>query len=149
MEFRMNTLVDGLRVLLASNFVLYLKSHAAHWNVRGMFFYELHKLFEKQYKDLWENVDTIAEKLRELDSFATITPDEQQRLSIINSDQTPVEAKDYVLALLRDHERMIMLLEKVFALAEAENNQAVMNYIADRLDAHAKMRWFLKASANI
>jgi len=145
----MNTLVDGLRVLLASNFVLYLKSHAAHWNVRGMFFYELHKLFEKQYKDLWENVDTIAEKLRELDSFATITPDEQQRLSIINSDQTPVEAKDYVLALLRDHERMIMLLEKVFALAEAENNQAVMNYIADRLDAHAKMRWFLKASANI
>lgn len=145
----MNTLVDGLRVLLASNFVLYLKTHAAHWNVRGMFFYELHKLFEKQYEDLWENVDTIAEKLRELDSFATVTPDEQQRLSIIDSDQTPNDSKEYILILLRDHERMIKLLEKVFALAEAENNQAVMNYLADRLDAHAKMRWFLKASANI
>lgn len=145
----MNTLVDGLRVLLASNFVLYLKTHAAHWNVRGMFFYEIHKLFEKQYEDLWENVDTIAEKIRELDSFATITPTDQQRLSIIDSDQTPTEAKDYILTLLRDHERMILLLEKVFALAEAENNQAVMNYLADRLDAHAKMRWFLKASANV
>lgn len=145
----MNTLVDGLRILLASNFVLYLKTHSAHWNVRGMFFYEIHKLFEKQYEDLWENVDTIAEKIRELDSFATITPVEQQRLSIIDADQTPNEAKEYVLILLRDHERMIMLLNKVFALAEAENNQAVMNYIADRLDAHAKMRWFLKASANI
>lgn len=145
----MNTLVDGLRVLLASNFVLYLKTHAAHWNVRGMFFYELHKLFEKQYEDLWENVDSIAEKIRELDSFATITPEEQQRISIIDPDQSPAEGKDYILILLRDHERMIMLLEKVFALAEAENNQAVMNYLADRLDAHAKMRWFLKASANL
>jgi len=145
----MNTLVDGLRVLLASNFVLYLKTHAAHWNVRGMFFYELHKLFEKQYEDLWENVDSIAEKIRELDSFATITPEEQQRISIIDPDQSPTEGKDYILILLRDHERMIMLLEKVFALAEAENNQAVMNYLADRLDAHAKMRWFLKASANL
>lgn len=145
----MNTLVDGLRVLLASNFVLYLKTHAAHWNVRGMFFYELHKLFKNQYEDLWENVDTIAEKIRELDSFATITPEEQQRISIIDPDQSPVDGKEYLLVLLRDHERMIMLLEKVFVLAESENNQAVMNYIADRLDAHAKMRWFLKASANL
>lgn len=144
----MKTLIDGLRVLLASNFVLYLKTHAAHWNVTGMFFYELHKLFELQYQELWENVDTIAEKIRELDSTVTITPQEQQTLSIIDSNQAIMDGKNYVETLLQDHERMIFLLNKVFKLAEAENNQAVMNYIADRLDAHAKMRWFLKASAN-
>lgn len=142
----MNNLVDGLRVLLSSNFVLYLKTHAAHWNVRGMFFYELHKLFEEHYNDLWSNTDTIAEKIRELDSDITLTPNDQISLSVIDPAQPILDGVGYVRCLLNDHNRMIMLLNKVFALAEAEKNQAVMNYLADRLDAHAKMRWFLKAT---
>jgi starvation-inducible DNA-binding protein len=142
----MNNLVDGLRVLLASNFVLYLKTHAAHWNVRGMFFYELHNLFEKQYQELWENTDTIAEKIRQLDADVSLTPQDQQSLSCIEPSQHLMDGSGYLKCLCNDHNRMIMLLNKVFALAEAENNQAVMNYLADRLDSHNKMRWFLKAS---
>jgi starvation-inducible DNA-binding protein len=142
----MNNLVDGLRVLLASNFVLYLKTHAAHWNVRGMFFYELHKLFEEQYNDLWSNTDTIAEKVRELDHLITLTPSDQTSLSVIDPSQAIMDGTGYVRCLCADHNRMIMLLNKVFKLAEAEQNQAIMNYLADRLDAHAKMRWFLKAT---
>ena len=94
-----------------------------------------------------DNVDAVAEKIRELDATVTITPQEQQTLSMINSDQSIMDAKEYVLTFIQDHERMVFLLNKVFKLAEAENNQAVMNYIADRLDAHAKMRWFLKATS--
>lgn len=143
----MKTLLDGLRVLLATNFVLYLKTHAAHWNVKGMFFFELHKLFEDQYNDLWNNVDTIAEKIRELDATVTLTPQEQISLSMIDSSQDILDSKEYIITFIKDHEKMIFLLNKVFDLAEQENNQAVMNYLADRLDAHAKMRWFLKATA--
>lgn len=143
----MNCLADGLKILLASNFVFYTKMHAAHWNVTGMFFFELHKLFEDQYNDLWENVDTIAEKIRELDVKITITPQEQLTLSLISPDQTVFDAKTYVSVFVQDHEKMIFLLNKIFKLAEAANNQAIMNYLAERLDAHAKMRWFLKATA--
>jgi starvation-inducible DNA-binding protein len=142
----MNNLVDALRVFLASNFVLYTKTHAAHWNIKGMFFFELHKMFEEQYNDLWNNVDTIAEKLRQLDADVTISPVDQQNLSVINPDQHIQDAKGYLTTLFNDHQRMIMLLDKVFKIAETENNQAVMNYIADRLDSHHKTRWFLKAT---
>lgn len=142
----MNNLVDGLRVLLATNFVLYLKTHSAHWNVKGMFFKELHELFGDQYESIWENVDVIAEKIRMLDSDVTLTPQEQISLSVIDPAQPIQDGVGYCKMLLNDHNRMIMLLNKVFSLAEAENNQAVMNYLADRLDAHAKMRWFLKAT---
>ena len=31
-------------------------------------------------------------------------------------------------------------------IAEAVDDQAVMNYIAERLDFHKKTRWFLKAT---
>ena len=142
----MDSLVNGLKVFLASNFVLYSKTHSAHWNVTGVNFFELHKMFEAQYNELWEQVDVIAEKVRELDEFVTISPLDQTKLSIIEPTQIVMGSTDYLESLLKDHNRMIMFLNKLFAIAESENNQAVMNYIAERLDAHAKMRWFLKSS---
>lgn len=142
----MNNLVDGLRVLLASNFVLYTKTHVAHWNIVGMCFYELHKMFEEQYIDLWNNTDIIAEKIRHLDQFVSLTPADQIKLSIIESYPDLAPPEEYLKILTKDHDRMILLLNKLFVIAEQENNQAVMNYLAERLDAHSKMRWFLKAS---
>lgn len=145
-ELHMIDLVSGMKVALSSNFVLYLKTHAAHWNVRGMFFSELHKMFGKQYENLWEATDEIAEKIRMMDTNVTITPQDQIAMSVIDSNQEIQDAAGYCRTLMEDHERMILLLNKVFGLAEVEHNQAVMDYLASRIDAHAKMRWFLKAT---
>ena len=138
-------LVEALNVYLNSNFVLYTKTHSYHWNVAGPLFMELHKMFEDQYNDLWDNVDTIAEKIRQLDSPVAITPDTQVALSIIESQVELMDELGYVAQLYKDHNRIIMLLNKVFHVAENEDNQAVMNYIAERLDWHHKTRWFLRS----
>jgi len=139
-------LTQALTVLLNSNFVLYTKTHSYHWNITGPLFHELHHMFEDQYNNLWENVDTIAEKVRQLDAPVRITPETQKSLSIVDSDVEIMEELEYVESLYRDHNRMIMLLNKVFDIAEAVDDQAVMNYIAERLDFHKKTRWFLKAT---
>lgn len=141
-------LVDGMRVYLASNFCLYLKTHGAHWNVTGMFFPQLHDLFGEQYQDLWDQVDRIAEKIRELDAFAPANLVEYDSLSVVDQLDGVLDAKGYVERLLMDHERMIIFLNKLFSVAEADGHQAIMNYIADRLDAHAKMRWMLRTLLN-
>lgn len=148
----MNTLnlnlADALKILLATNFVLYLKTHSAHWNVKGMFFKQFHDMFGEQYSSLWEQNDTIAEKIRMLDCDVILGPSELVNLSVIDPSQGLLDAAGYCTVLLSDHERMIMLLNKVFAIAQAENSQAVMNYLADRMDQHAKIRWFLRATLN-
>ena len=141
-------LVDGMKVFLASNFTLYLKTHGAHWNVTGMFFQSLHALFEEQYTDLQEQVDTIAEKICELDHFAPASLQEYQNNSIIDDQIGVLDAKGYLERLLMDNERMIMFLNKLFGIAQSANNQAIMNYIAERLDQHAKNRWKLRTSLN-
>ena len=138
-------LTEALTVYLNSNFVLYTKTHSIHWNVAGPLFMELHKLFEDQYNDLWDNVDTIAEKIRQLDHPISITPETQSSLSVIDPHVMLVTELDYVSRLYMDHNRMIGLLNKVFDVAESVDNQAVMNYIAERLDWHAKQRWFLRS----
>jgi starvation-inducible DNA-binding protein len=107
---------------------------------------ELHKMFEEQYNNLWDNVDTIAEKIRQLDQPVSITPQTQLTLSIVDPAVQLMDELEYVYRLFMDHNRMIGLLNKVFDVAESVDNQAVMNYIAERLDYHQKTRWFLKST---
>ena len=141
-------LVDGMKVFLASNFTLYLKTHGAHLNVTGMFFQSLHALFQEQYEDLQEQTDAIAEKIRELDHFAPASLAEYLRTSIVDDFEGVLDAKGYLERLLMDNERMVIFLNKLFVIAEGANNQAIMNYIAERLDQHAKNRWKLRTSLN-
>src|SRR3954466_4419492 len=55
-----------LSVVLADEVMLYTKTRKFHWNVSGESFMELHLLFEKQYKELEEAIDEIAERINKL-----------------------------------------------------------------------------------
>ena len=49
-----------LNKILADEFLLYIKSRNAHWNVEGNDFYAKHKFFENQYEELDKIIDDIA-----------------------------------------------------------------------------------------
>src|SRR5690606_29750690 len=55
-----------LNVVLADEFVLYTKTRRCHWNVVGPNFSELHALFQRQYEQLEEIIDDVAERIRAL-----------------------------------------------------------------------------------
>jgi starvation-inducible DNA-binding protein len=148
MRVEMNNLVDGYKVFLASNFTLYLKTHNAHFNVTGMFFPQLHDLFKAQYDDMWLAFDQIGENIRKLDAFTPATLTDFKKFSVVDDFDSVLAAKDYIERLYMDHERMIILLAKVFKLAEGENKQADMEFISGRMDLHAKHRWMLKTLLN-
>ena len=57
-------ITEGLSRVLADTYVLYLKTHAYHWNVTGPLFSSLHLLFEAEYNELHDAGDTIAERIR-------------------------------------------------------------------------------------
>ena len=56
-------IAQALSQVLADTYVLYLKTHAYHWNVTGPYFASLHTLFETQYNELALAVDLIAERI--------------------------------------------------------------------------------------
>ena len=57
----MNTLEQLIQVF-NDNFTAYFRSHVAHVNIMGRNFLSDHKLLEKVYEDLQEQIDSIAEK---------------------------------------------------------------------------------------
>ena len=55
---------QALSRMLADTYAVYLKTHGFHWNVRGPNFSSLHALFMEQYTEMWQAIDTVAERIR-------------------------------------------------------------------------------------
>lgn len=72
---------DTIRAVLGRIFRLYVQTHCYHWNVEGPEFRSLHGVFETQYRNLIETMDTVAERLRVLDVKAPESVDELLALS--------------------------------------------------------------------
>ena len=66
-------LVKILNQNLANSFDLLSQVKQAHWNVKGMDFWQLHKLFDEIAEEVEEWVDMIAERLTALGGYATGT----------------------------------------------------------------------------
>lgn len=142
----MSNLVEALMVTLGSAFVLYLKTHGAHWNVQGPDFPSLHSLFERQYEDIHDSIDDIAEKLRMLDVHVPASLEDLGRLSQIKDFTGPLPAAEMVATLMRDNETMLAVLENAINAAEEADQEGIIAYLGTRVEAHQKWRWFLRVT---
>lgn len=134
------------KIAFASEFSFYLKAHQFHWNVEGMFFKQLHDLFGDIYEEVYGSIDDFAEKIR---SLGTYMPGSYTRFSMLTQieDETEMlEGKAMVAELLKDNEKMKVILKKLFEASEAAGEAGFSDFIAGRIDAHAKHGWMLKAT---
>jgi len=142
----MEELVKALKIAFSTEFSFYLKSHYFHWNVEGADFFEYHQLFEAIYSEVYESIDPFAENIRKLGSY---TPGSYTRLSMLTQieDETDIiPAKAMIAELLEDNEKIIKVLKLVFELSEREREAGLSNFLAERMDAHRKHGWMLRAS---
>mgnify|MGYP003383210872 CR=1 FL=1 len=137
--------VDGLNVLLATSYALYLKTHNYHWNVTGPMFTTLHTLFETQYTELAIAVDEIAERIRSLGAFAPGSFTAFAKLSTVAEENGRPEAKDMIRVLTADQEAVSDAARQVIKAAEAAGDQATADLATRRLDIHEKNAWMLRS----
>lgn len=138
-------IAEGLSRLLADSYTLYLKTHNFHWNVVGPLFETLHLLFEKQYLELAEAVDRIAERIRSLGFPAPATYSDFLNLSSI--EETPgVPPADRMISLLvSGHEATARTARELLDVAEKNRDQPTIDLIADRMQVHEKSAWMLRS----
>jgi starvation-inducible DNA-binding protein len=65
--------VGILQERLAEALDMYSQAKFAHWNVKGVNFYQLHKVFDKVAKTIFPQIDAIAERLTQLGGVANGT----------------------------------------------------------------------------
>jgi starvation-inducible DNA-binding protein len=139
-------LADSLKVYLASSFCFYLKAHSFHWNVEGPDFPQYHKFLGKIYEEIFASIDETAEKIRTLDSYTPGSLSRFSELSIIEDQVKIPRAELMMMELATDNNKLLELLKQTFKMAEEADEQGIADYIAGRIDAHAKWQWQLNAT---
>jgi starvation-inducible DNA-binding protein len=139
-------LADDLKILLATEYAFVIKAQLFHWNVEGPDFSQLHKFFGKIYDEVYKNsIDQTAEYIRVLEDYTPGSFERFAELSEIVGQTKIPRARLMIEELLANNEQMLSLLNKTFASAEQENQQGIMDFLAERIDAHGKHGWMLKS----
>lgn len=134
-----------LSKVLADSYTLYLMTHNFHWNVTGPMFNTLHNMFMDQYTELWQALDTIAERIRALGFFAPGTYAEFAKLSSIKEPTHVPKADEMIRLLLEANEAVVCTARAACEHAEQANDQPTADILTQRLDVHEKTAWMLRA----
>jgi starvation-inducible DNA-binding protein len=143
----MEDLQKAAKIAFASEFTFYLKAHFFHWNVEGINFQELHALFGTIYEEVYSSIDDFAEKIRSLGAYAPGSNSRFNVLSQIDDETSVVPPEQMVAELLQDSDNMVKVLKRVYDIAEAAGEHGFSNFLAERMDAHRKHSWQLRATA--
>jgi len=142
----MEQLIQQLKVILGTNFALYLKSHNYHWNIEGPNFPQYHDFLNTFYTEVFAQIDPIAEHVRYLDSYV---PGSMERFLELADIEESVDVIPSALSMMTqlklDNDRFIVHLRAGIAAAEQANEPAVGNFLQDLLGAHQKKAWMLRS----
>ena len=139
-------LINSLQKVLADTFAMYYKAHASHWNVEGPNFPQYHDFFADIYNELWTSVDEIAEKIRQLGGYTPSSLAELMYNSMVSENSGTMSAEEYISKLLDANNLVLASLLMSYKEAEAATEIGVSNFIQDRVMAHQKHGWMLKAT---
>ncbi|WP_221799346.1 Dps family protein [Oceanobacter mangrovi] len=139
-------IATGLGRLLADSYTLYLTTHNFHWNVTGPMFNSLHTMFMDQYTELWNSLDTIAERIRSLGHYAPGSYSQFAELtSLPDVPVVPPKAMEMVATLARGHETAARTARELFDLVGEANDEATADLLTQRLAVHEQTAWMLRA----
>ena len=141
----METLIQQLKVILATNFALYLKAHNYHWNIEGPNFPPYHSFLDSFYNQVFDQTDAIAEHIRYLNAYAPGSFSRFLELADIDDATTVPSDLAMMLEIKNDNDRLIVHLRAGIVAADQAGEPAVSNFLQDVLGRQQKSAWMLRS----
>ena len=138
-------IADSLMRVLADTYTLYFKTHGFHWNVQGSMFQTLHMMFETQYVELRDAVDTLAERIRSLGYFAPASSGALVARASIKEEAKIPPAKQMIKSLALGHEALVRTCREAFHAAEDGDDQGTADMLTARMEVSEKTSWMLRS----
>jgi starvation-inducible DNA-binding protein len=141
---RPNNVVDGLNVLLADSFALYVKTKNFHWHLSGPHFRDYHLLFDDQASQIFATTDVIAERVRKLGGQTLKSIGQIARLQRITDNEADgVAAYDMLVELLQDNRSLGQEMHALHAVCDEAGDVATASLIENWIDETDGRAWFL------
>ena len=136
---------DTLSRVLANTYLLYLKTQNFHWNLVDPRFFSLHLLFEKQYEELAEAVDTIAERIRMVGGRAPGTMKQFLDLASLEEAEGEFSGDEMLSQLAEDHTELANRCRASIEDVSQLGDEGSTDLLIDLLRAHEKNAWMLRS----
>jgi starvation-inducible DNA-binding protein len=136
-----------LNKLLANESVLLMQTLNYHWNLVGPEFHDYHLLFDKQYNQLFADMDKIAERVRAvqgqaLGSFKNILATASMKE---DSGKAP-KPKQMIVNLLKQYEALIeQIRAAIVTLDKKTTDFGTINFLEELITQHEKTAWMLRS----
>lgn len=138
--------IDILNTLLADEFVLLVQTLNYHWNLTGPEFNDYHALFNKQYHEIFEYIDAVAERARAVGGTAVGSLQSAITQASLTEDTgaTP-NPREMVKRLLAQHEAVIRSIRA--GIDQTAQDAGTNNFLNDLIEKHEKTAWMLRSLA--
>jgi starvation-inducible DNA-binding protein len=138
-------LIDELKKVHADAFTFYLKAHYYHWNVEGPNFPQYHDFLQNLYQEVFASIDTLAELIRTLDSYAPGTLTRLKELTSIEETDDVPDGITMMSRLLQENNILRASLLTAYTTADTTGEVGIANFLQDRIQAHEKHSWMLRS----
>ncbi|MCH9621649.1 MAG: DNA protection during starvation protein [Chlamydiia bacterium] len=140
-----NEISELLYDFLANTYALYLKTQNFHWNVKGKTFISLHLLFEKQYTELAEAIDEIAERAIIKGAYLDASFSTLDKRSKIKTSKKKLSANQMLEELVAAHQSVSTLGYKLLKRFQDLGDEVSVDLLIQRLTFHEKAIWMLES----
>lgn len=142
----MEEITNPLKVAFADTYALYVKAQNYHWNVEGPMFPMYHEFFGNIYEEVGGAIDRFAEEIRAAGAYAPAAFSRFAELSNIQDEILVIGASQMVSNLYTDNMKVYTSLKMARDAADEYNQNGLVNFLEERLDAHKKHDWMLRAT---
>ncbi len=146
LEKERQAIIELLNARLADTADLYSQIKQAHWNVKGLNFYQLHELFDELAGEVFPFVDMIAERVTTLGGYALGTV----RMSAANSTlpDYPIDAVDgpkHLKNLIDRYAEFTAKIRAAINVADDHDDKTTADLFTEISRTVDKHLWFLEA----
>ena len=143
---RRNETAEGVANILADAYRLLVNTQGLHWNAEGPMFYSLHKLTEDHYRELFDSVDVLAERIRALGLPAPQSIRELSERSVIADLPDNAELEGRIGRLVEDYEQAARRAAELIEIAESNKDVKTADMLTERIGVYEENAWMLRAT---
>lgn len=133
-----------LKTFSNENVILY-KSLSYHWNVEGYNFLSLHQFLKEIYENFFENLDEMAEKIRQCGFYIPNDLNKILKISDLKFKDKNLSQEEICVDMIYSFKIQYKRYYILFKLLEKENNQEFMDFLTERMASVKKFIWMFNS----
>lgn len=146
MEVLMEEITNPLKVAFADTYAFYVKAQNYHWNVEGPLFPMYHEFFGNIYEEVGGAIDRFAEEIRAAGAYTPGAFSRFAELTNIQDELLVLNPLQMVATLYTDNMKVYASLKMARDIADEYEQNGLVNFLEERLDAHKKHDWMLRVT---